>query len=193
MLTTFALEVLIYTREFRGQEFRGQTGRSLCGYRWALRFEYKFWLASIRNDLFSGSALLLCQAPLPCLLQAMDEFGTSPWSTGVRTLARGGKLRFHLQCGGGAPAKTKQSTGGATVPEIAIPRRLLFHSGWQRSTVNMRLAIRYDGFAQNSGAWDDRRRAVVDFAESARPVCPRNSDRPPFFFVAPAIVLVEHR
>ena len=77
-------------QEFRGQEFRGQTGRSLCGNRWALKFEFKFRLASIRNDLFSGSALLWCQAPLRCLLQAMDEFGTSPWSNGVRALANDG-------------------------------------------------------------------------------------------------------
>jgi hypothetical protein len=55
-----------------------------------LRFEGKFRLASIRNDLFSGSALLRCQTPLRCLLQAMDEFGTSPWSTGVGALANGG-------------------------------------------------------------------------------------------------------
>ncbi len=55
-----------------------------------LRFEGKFRLTSIRNDLFSGSALLWCQAPLRCLLQAMDEFGTSPRSTGVGALANGG-------------------------------------------------------------------------------------------------------
>ena len=79
--------------------FRGQTGRSLCGTMSALRFECEFRLASIRNDLFSGSALLWCQAPLGCLLQAMDEFGTSPWSTGVRALAYDGKLRFQLPCG----------------------------------------------------------------------------------------------
>jgi hypothetical protein len=65
----------------------------------ALRFECEFRLASIRNDLFSGSALLWCQASLRCLLQAMDKFGTSPWSTGVRALASDGKLRFHLPCG----------------------------------------------------------------------------------------------
>ncbi len=38
-------------------KFRGQTGRALCGSRHTLRFECKFRLASIRNDLFSGSAL----------------------------------------------------------------------------------------------------------------------------------------
>jgi len=43
--------------KFRGQKFRGQTGRALCGNRYTLRFECKFRLASIRNDLFSGSAL----------------------------------------------------------------------------------------------------------------------------------------
>jgi hypothetical protein len=41
------------------------------GNRCALKFEFEFRLASIRNDLFSGSALLWCQAPLQCLLQAM--------------------------------------------------------------------------------------------------------------------------
>ena len=91
-------------------------------------------LASIRNDLFSGSALLWCQVSLRYLLQAMDKFGTSPWSTGVRALAYGGKLRFHLPCGEVLGAKTQQSNGRATAPEIAIHRRHLFRSGWQRST-----------------------------------------------------------
>ena len=57
-----------------------------------LRFECEFRLASIRNDLFSWSTLLWCQAPLSCFLQAMDEFGTSPWSTCMRALANDGKL-----------------------------------------------------------------------------------------------------
>ena len=85
-------------QKFRGQKFRGQVslrhtaGLSLCGSRRALRFECEFRLTSIRNDLFSGSALLWCQAPLSYFLQAMDEFGASPWSTCVRALANDGKL-----------------------------------------------------------------------------------------------------
>ena len=44
-------------RSFVDKEFRGQTGRALCGNRHTLRLECKFRLASIGNDLFSGSAL----------------------------------------------------------------------------------------------------------------------------------------
>jgi hypothetical protein len=67
-------------REFRGRDahFAGTDQR--------LRFKCKFRLASIRNDLFSGPALLWCQAPPRCLLQAMDEFGTSPWSAEAQSI-----------------------------------------------------------------------------------------------------------
>ena len=85
------------------------------GNRHKLRFECKFRLASIRNDLFSGSALEWCQAPLRCLLQSMDEFCTSPRSTGVRAPAKGGKLRFHLPCGEVLPLRRSSPAGAPPI------------------------------------------------------------------------------
>ena len=92
-------------------EFRTDGTLTLWEEMSALRFECEFMLASIRNDLFSGSALLWCQASLRYLLQAMDKFGTSPWSTGVRALASGGKLRFHLPCGEVPPPRPSSPMG----------------------------------------------------------------------------------
>ena len=100
----------------------------------ALRCECEFMLASIRNDLFSGSALLWCQASLRYLLQAMDKFGTSPWSTGVRALA------YAASCDSISPAARYRRQDPAVQwarhrsRDSHLSARHLFRSGWQRST-----------------------------------------------------------
>jgi hypothetical protein len=81
---------------------------SPCGNRGALRFECAFRLASIRNDLFSGPALLWRQAPPSCFFQAMDEFGTSPRSTRVCV-----RWRITASCDSLSPAARYPRQDGA--------------------------------------------------------------------------------
>jgi hypothetical protein len=88
----------------------------------ALRFECRFGLASIRNDLFSGSALLWCQPPLRCLEGGTDVpfIATTISSTGSRrperTFSLPGRARLLAPPYHSLPGRARTSPAPSIIP-----------------------------------------------------------------------------
>jgi hypothetical protein len=117
-------------------EFRGRvswTGLSACGNRGALRFEFEFRLASIRKIFsrgprFCGAKRRRAVFPGHGRIRHFPTVDLFVCAGESRQAVIPSPLRR------GTLAKTEQSNGRATSPEIATRRRFLFRSGWQHST-----------------------------------------------------------